>query len=186
MSYYECPACGATLDPGETCECGEKGLLRCNGNSPKKSRSPNRDPKHIINSKKEKVNPNSLRELRIGKNIPAKDMVETVKAIYPKFDKALQSKCEHGDEYGIELMKRAMDELYSIYAPEMLQQIKHIRDGRHKLKKKVMCRLPDEDYELLQQYIREDGYATMQDWLSLQITKYLNNKTKEKNNDKTA
>lgn len=23
MKYYECPNCGASLDPGEVCDCGQ-------------------------------------------------------------------------------------------------------------------------------------------------------------------
>lgn len=41
-----------------------------------------------------------LRELRLSKQIPAKDMVAVVQAIYPKYDKTVQSKCENGDAYG--------------------------------------------------------------------------------------
>lgn len=40
-----------------------------------------------------------LRELRLSKQIPAKDMVAVVQAIYPKYDKTVQSKCENGDAY---------------------------------------------------------------------------------------
>ena len=40
-----------------------------------------------------------LRELRISKQIPAKDMVAVVQKLYPKFDKTVQSKCENGDAY---------------------------------------------------------------------------------------
>ena len=44
-----------------------------------------------------------LRELRLSKQIPAKDMVAVVQAIYPKYDKTVQSKCENGDAYGVSL-----------------------------------------------------------------------------------
>lgn len=40
-----------------------------------------------------------LRELRISKQIPAKEMVEVVQALYPKYDKTVQSKCENGEAY---------------------------------------------------------------------------------------
>ena len=45
-----------------------------------------------------------LRELRLSKQIPAKDMVAVVQAIYPKYDKTVQSKCENGDAYGVSLL----------------------------------------------------------------------------------
>ena len=38
-----------------------------------------------------------LRELRIEKQIPAKEMVAVVQTLYPKYDKTVQSKCENGD-----------------------------------------------------------------------------------------
>ena len=53
-----------------------------------------------------------LRELRLSKQIPAKDMVAVVQAIYPKYDKTVQSKCENGDAYGVSLRPDAMAALY--------------------------------------------------------------------------
>ena len=44
-----------------------------------------------------------LRELRLSKQIPAKDMVAVVQQIYPKYDKTVQSKCENGEVYGCAL-----------------------------------------------------------------------------------
>lgn len=54
-----------------------------------------------------------LRELRLSKQIPAKDMVAVVQAIYPKYDKTVQSKCENGDAYGVSLRPDAMAALYA-------------------------------------------------------------------------
>ena len=53
-----------------------------------------------------------LRELRLSKQIPAKDMVAVVQAIYPKYDKTVQSKCENGEAYGVSLRPDAMAALY--------------------------------------------------------------------------
>lgn len=58
-----------------------------------------------------------LRELRLSKQIPAKDMVAVVQALYPKYDKTVQSKCENGDAYGVSLRPDAMAALYSHFAP---------------------------------------------------------------------
>ena len=62
-----------------------------------------------------------LRELRLSKQIPAKDMVAVVQAIYPKYDKTVQSKCENGDAYGVSLRPDAMAALYSHFAPELVE-----------------------------------------------------------------
>lgn len=47
-----------------------------------------------------------LRELRLSKSIPAKDMVAVVQQIYPKYDKTVQSKCENGEVYPQTLGRR--------------------------------------------------------------------------------
>lgn len=58
-----------------------------------------------------------LRELRLSKQIPAKDMVAVVQQIYPKYDKTVQSKCENGEVYGVSLRPDAMAALYAHFAP---------------------------------------------------------------------
>lgn len=115
---------------------------------------------------------NKLRELRISRNIPAKDIVEVVKRIYPKFDKTQLSKCE-SDEYGSELPEDAMQAIYSAFAPELLTPQKRRRSGRNRLTRRISARLPDDAYALLQQRIRADGYDTIQGWLSDIVSDYL-------------
>jgi hypothetical protein len=180
MLYKECPLCGATLDPEEKCDCvKEKGLPDANQNSPK------RDTKsHDISiaQKNRKIKSNPLRDLRISKNLSAKEMVLTVRALYPKFDKMLQSHCEHGEEYGIDLKTKAMDALLAKYAPELLAKEKHRRDGCHRLKCKVSCRLEDDEYAELVKRIKEDGFDTMQAWLAFKIRAYLKSKPSTQTN----
>ncbi len=170
MEYRECPICGTVLDPGEVCECEkENGLPDANQTSPKDSET---ITPITLSQSTEEVKPNSLRELRISRNLAAKDMVATVQTLYPKYDKMLQSKCER-DEYGIDLKPKAMDALLEKYAPELLEQERHKRDGYHRLKHKVMCRLTEAEYLALKKRIKEDGFDTMQAWLAFMIRKYL-------------
>lgn len=113
-----------------------------------------------------------LRELRIGLQLPAKEMVSVVRDIYPKYDKTMQSKCERGNEYGVQIRRDAMDALLTKFAPEKLNVRKKKSDG-HKYTCRISCRLPDEHYLLLQKHVKTDGYSTMQDWLTDQVQKYL-------------
>lgn len=114
-----------------------------------------------------------LRELRIGRKLPAKEMVEVVRGIYPKYDKTMQSKAERGDEYGIQIRRDAMDALYARFDPEQLTKPKKKKGDGHKYTCRISCRLPDEQYLLLQKHTKADGYRTMQDWLTDQVRKYL-------------
>lgn len=120
----------------------------------------------------------TLKELRTSRNIPAKDMVDVVKTLYPKFDKSLLSKCE-SDAYGAELPEDALQALYAAFAPDAVRTKKRSHSGKNLLTCRISARLPDDVYAKLQQRIRANGYDTMQDFLSDMISKYL----KEDEND---
>ena len=87
-----------------------------------------------------------LRELRLSKQIPAKDMVAVVQAIYPKYDKTVQSKCENGDAYGVSLRPDAMAALYAHFAPELVESRKTAKKDAHRLTCRISARLETADY----------------------------------------
>lgn len=171
--FKECPECGAALDPGERCDCQkEKDCPHANEISPK----PTADITPLSNSiahKREKVNINALKKLREDKQIPAKDIVILVQTMYPKYDKTLQSKCERGEEYGIDIKSDAMDALLAKYAPEQLENVRRKRRGGHRLTCKIACRLEDDEYNRLIVAIKDDGFNQMQAWLTYMVRNYL-------------
>lgn len=119
----------------------------------------------------------SLKKLRTEKDIPAKDMVEVIRAKFPKYDKTVQSKCENGELYGVCLLPEAVDAVCEAFAPEL----KHTRKkDTHRLTCRISCRLENADYEQLQHNLKADGYTT-QDWLTVMVRQY--NKEKEQNNE---
>lgn len=116
---------------------------------------------------------NALRELRLRCQLPAKDMVAVVQELYPKYDKTMQSKCERGSEYGVDLRPDAMEALYRRFDPGSLEARRRKKSSGHRLTCRISCRLEDEDYRVLQQYIQADGYQTMQDWLTDMVRQYI-------------
>lgn len=114
-----------------------------------------------------------MRELRLSKQIPAKDMVAVVQAIYPKYDKTVQSKCENGDAYGVSLRPDAMAALYAHFAPELVESRKTAKKDAHRLTCRISARLETADYEELQRLIAAEGYATTQDWLTATVRRYI-------------
>ena len=116
---------------------------------------------------------NDLRDLRVQKQLPVKDMVEVVRTLYPKFDKTVQSKCENGSSYGIALRPDAMEALYKQFAPEILEGRRLAHKERHRLTCRISARLENDDYAALQQHQKADGYATMQDLLTDLVRRYL-------------
>lgn len=114
-----------------------------------------------------------IRALRLAKNIPAKDIAETIRELYPKFDKTVLSKCEHGDEYGVVIKDDALAAVYAKFAPGALEPSKATRHGKHRLTCRVSARLDGELYAALQQQMRADGYATTQDLLADLVRRYI-------------
>lgn len=112
-----------------------------------------------------------LRELRVKMKLPGRELVDTIKPMYPKFDKTVLSKCENGDVYGVQLRRDAMTALYDKFDPE--RRTKGSKRDSHKLTCCIRARLPDDVYKQLQQLIQADGYATTQDWLSNLVASYI-------------
>ena len=116
---------------------------------------------------------NELKALRVQKKIPAKDMVEVVRKIYPKYDKTVQSKCENSELYGTQLAPDAMAALYAAFDPERETPRSAPRKDKHRLTCSIRARLETPIYEALQQRIEAEGHATAQDWLTEKILAYL-------------
>lgn len=116
---------------------------------------------------------NRLRDLRLSQSLPSQDLVDTVREIYPKYDKPLQSKCEASDVYGVELRRDALKALYMKFDPEGWAKRQRHSDG-HRLTCRIACRLDNDTYKRLIGQIKRDGYSTVQDWISDQVLTYIN------------
>ena len=96
---------------------------------------------------------NELKELQDGLNLSMDEVVQTVRTLYPKFDKPLLSKCKATEKYGIILAQDAMDRLYDRFLPKEEPQKpdapskQKTRHGQHRLNCRISCRLPDTDYQ---------------------------------------
>lgn len=179
MKFETCPDCGAHLDFGEACGCMNF--------SEKERRAPDRDSER--SPKKETYHAPSIAQidlksksemlifLRELKKITPAGMVEVVKRGFPRFTRSLLSNCEHENEYGVELKNDALDALISEIAPELLEAVRRRRQGGHKLTRRIACRLKDEEYDALLNFIREDGFDTMNDWLVKTVRRYLKRKS---------
>lgn len=171
MYYKTCPYCGAHLDPGEKCTCqGEK-----EGEAAPLARERPQKPKTSISLSVAApvVKPeatNALRELRLEYQIPVKDMVAVVRELYPKYDKTLQSKCENGDAYGVDLRPDAELALYARFAPAAHR---NRRKDRHRLTHRLSVRLENGAYGALQRRMAADGYDTAQALLTMLVLRYI-------------
>ena len=134
-----------------------------------------KNPTNNVNHLGASVNaPNRLQDLRLIKKVPAKDMVNTVRRYYPRYDKHLQSKCEHSSLYGIRLCDDAMAALIRRYAPEDLAPEK--KPENRELPCRVSCRMSVEEYDQLMTCVSRGGFHTTQNFLLTLIRRYLNPK----------
>lgn len=127
----------------------------------------------VYQSGGDKSTHNELMELRVGRGLPAREMVAVVQELYPKYDKTMQSKCEHGEEYGVLLRPDALKALYRHFAPELLEPRKQTRHGQHRLTCRISARLENSTFAALQQRMQADGYRTFQELLTALVASYL-------------
>ena len=114
----------------------------------------------------------ALRALRSERHIPVADIVEVVASIYPRFDRYLLSKVEHGDEYGIRLRADAERDLMTKFAIKSQGRAEAHRKPNRSKPKRITCRLMETTYEALQRLIEQNG-VTMQGFLEALICKAL-------------
>lgn len=127
----------------------------------------------VYQSGGDKSTHNELMELRVGRGLPAREMVAVVQELYPKYDKTMQSKCEHGEEYGVLLRPDALKALYRHFAPELLEPRKQTRHGQHRLTCRISARLENGTFAALQQRMQADGYQTFQELLTALVLRYV-------------
>ncbi len=116
-----------------------------------------------------------LASLRAAKGIPVREMVEVVQTLYPKYDKIIQSKCEHGKEYGIQLRDDAFHALLQKFAPETIKRRDH---DRKRNANRIQARLTETVIRQLHKALAEDGY-TVQGWIEEQVYSYLEGRRKK-------
>ena len=112
---------------------------------------------------------NELRDLRLSSGLPAPTIAGAIKEIYPRFDKALLSKCEHPDDYGVRLFPKGMEAARAL-VPGWQPKKKENR----KYQCRISCRMDEETYARLISQIRQDGFRTIQDWLLDHVLAYIN------------
>ena len=116
---------------------------------------------------------NRLRDLRLSCGATPQELVDAVRENYPKYDKPLQSKCEHTDLYAVELTYPAFRDLYQQFDPEGWKKYKRHTDG-HTLTCRIYARLADDVYRRFIGQIRQDGYQSVQAWITDVVLAYIN------------
>jgi len=117
---------------------------------------------------------NKLRDLRMTSEATPQQMVDIVRVKYPKYDKPLQSKCEHTEDYGVELTYPAFRELViRLLGKEEWEKYKRHTDG-HANRKRITIRMDDETFRRFMAQIHQDGYDTVQAWGLDHILAYIN------------
>lgn len=178
MPYYQtCPYCGSNLDPGERCECQKEKEAApqhretTSGKNTQHHSSKSQSRNQGVDSR------NELKALRLNRQIPVKEMVKVVRERYPKYDRFLQSKCEHSDETGVTLLPDALERLHTAFDHKTLVPFHKPRKvDAHRQKCRISARLSNEDYAALQRHIQADGYHTTQAWLAEMVRRYLKRK----------
>lgn len=110
-----------------------------------------------------------------------REAVAIMRERYPKFDRSLLTKATNSDRYGVvihpEGEARLRNRFPAVFGrqlaqPDMANKPRR-KSGGHRLTCRVQCRLEDEVYLDLLRLIKEDGYSTVQSWLSDVLNGYV-------------
>lgn len=180
MIFKTCLDCGANLDPNEICECRKEKspTLTTEADSfhSDTDSGTNAVSEISITDFARIVKDFDLKDFRRDKDIPAREIIAEVRAIYPSYDKMLQSKCENGEKYGIMLRFKAVDAVIKRFAPEKYEAIKKRRQGGHKLTATVFCRVDAETHRKLRAAIDKAGYPSVQAWVAEKVLDFIKEK----------
>lgn len=99
----------------------------------------------------------------------AKEYVEVIRTVAPKYDKQLHSKIQRPGLYGIRLTPAAEAAIVVAFG----EPYNRSKVDKHKLKAKVQCRLTEYEIDRLQQALQADGFLTMQDCLAHLVRAYI-------------
>lgn len=116
-----------------------------------------------------------MTDMRAEKNLMIKEVLPVIKEIAPGYDGPLHSKVERPDEYGVELCRRIKTHVCTHFGFSPSQARR--RDFRT-LPYRIQGRLEKCEFDRLQIAIREDGFATMQDFLRDMVQRYLSDRSK--------
>lgn len=111
-----------------------------------------------------------VKEFRAERGLMAKQMVEVLREQYPKYDKALHSKVERPEEYGIRLVneaERLLEDAFQKTTPASR------KPDRRRLPVRIQCRLSKTNYTQLQLALKRAGFDTVQAGLTYIINLYL-------------
>lgn len=104
----------------------------------------------------------------LDRQISAKEQVEVIRMVAPRYDKHLHSKVQRPSLYGIRLTEEAEQAIVDAFGSPQ----KAPRNDYHRIKGRIQCRLTEAEIDRLQQALQADGFLTMQDCLSHLIRAY--------------
>lgn len=175
MLYRECPHCGAHLDPGERCDCQDR-----KEDAPDAPGTPSHENGIATTASLSNRAPDvndclRLKEIRQQTGMMAKDVALVIRDVFPKFNRQLLAQCEAPEKYGVIIHPSGLQLIctaYSVALPPEDAPSKAVitpsvprKHPNRKLPRKVTLHMRNEDFDLLEKRVREDGYSSGQAWL---------------------
>ena len=115
---------------------------------------------------------NHQRSLRLRSGLKLDELTAIAREIRPNIDKAMLSKCENPEKYGVTLDYETKRHIFQTADPEGWEKYKRHTDG-HRLRKSIRIRMSEETFDRLQKLMEEDGYVSFQEWGTVQIFRYI-------------
>ena len=114
----------------------------------------------------------NLKDLLTRSGLKMDEALALIQKTYPSIDKPLLSKCCNPDKYGASLDYALIESVIRQAAPEVWEKYKRHTDG-HRNKRRIYIRVPDDLFDELTAAMKEDSFASFQEWGYAQILNYL-------------
>lgn len=164
MKYTVCEKCGAFLDFGEICDC-EK-----NGAAPSaKETTPESVPTEKIPHSTDYVKAAlDLANVLRGTKAQYKDVAETVKETFPKFNRQLLTACVNWQNYGVILHPGGVAAIYDAYDVPRMAKKEH-----RTLDRRITFRCSSANYARIEQGMAKTGANTLQEFVAAAVSAYI-------------
>lgn len=111
-----------------------------------------------------------LREFRELNGLKPREIVETLRPVYPGYDKTVNSKVENPEKYGIRLIEDAEEMVKAIPSKSPEMPLKTVRVAKQY---QLRCSMSKTKRDVLQQAFRRHGLMSLQAGVTYLVDRFL-------------
>lgn len=164
MKFRVCENCGMHLDFGEVCDCKKNEAATSANVTTSDEKLTNfslpQNPDYVKAAL-------DLAAILRTTHVKYKDIAETVKGTFPKFNRQLLTACANWEDYGVLLHPDGLSAIYEAYEIPTAKK----RDNR-KLDRRITFRVTSANFARIERNMERTGANTIQEYIAAAVAAY--------------